>query len=145
MDGSQILSSQSCIQVIRHEDNFPSQLLQHHSAPEIQEVNLFFDYYREKQLLNITGVTNGEFVIVLQGRSKTDNLSLFSPSSMISDALYRAALKIDPTKRECLNFNVWSRKFPNSLELTIEFLVDNSNPLSLLEGYSISLIGQPSS
>jgi hypothetical protein len=146
MDGSQIISSQDqpCNQTIPHDENFPPHLLQHHSVREIQEVNLGFDYQREKQLLNVTGVTDGEFVIVLQGRSATASLSLSSTPSVISNALYQAALKIDSTKRECLYFNVWSRKISkNSLELTVEFLVDNSNPLSLLEGYSMTLKGHP--
>jgi hypothetical protein len=141
LNGSQVVSPQSCNQTIRHDENFPGQLLQHHSVREIQEVSLLFDYRRERQLLNFTGVTDGEFVIVIQGQSATDSLSLSSSSSVISNALYRAALKIDSTKRECLYFNVWIRKTSNSFELTIEFLIDNSSPLSLLEGYSLTLKG----
>jgi hypothetical protein len=143
MDGLQDFSSpHSCNQTIKHEDNFPLQLLQHHSVREIQVVSLLFDYCREKQLINITGITTGEFVIVLQGLSTTVNLPITASASVISNALYNAALKIDPAKRECLSYSVAIRKRTTSLELTIEFLVDNSSPLTLLEGYSVSLQGE---
>lgn len=128
-------------QTLNLEDNFPLSLLQHHSVREIQQVNLIFDYRREIQLINITGVTSGEFVLVLQGIEITNSLPLTASSSTISNALYLAALNIESSKRECLYFNIRTRKLSKSLEITVEFLVDNSAPLSLLEGYSVSLTG----
>jgi hypothetical protein len=143
MDGSQILpSTPSCNQTFNHEDNFPLTLLQHHSVREIQVLSLHFDYHREKQLINITGITTGEYVLVLQGLSTTVNIPTTASASVISNALSTAALKIDSKKRECSSFSVGIRKGTNSLELTVEFLVDNSSPLSILEGYSISLQGE---
>jgi hypothetical protein len=48
--GAQVLSPLSCSQTRAHEDNFPVNLIQHHSVREIQVVSLSIDYHREKQV-----------------------------------------------------------------------------------------------
>jgi hypothetical protein len=85
-DGSQILlSTPSCNQTF-HEDNFPDS-----SSTTLWTRDSSSDH-REKQLINITGMTPGEDVLVLQGLSTSVNIPTTASASVISNALSPAAL-----------------------------------------------------
>ncbi len=72
----------------------------------------------------------------------TDSLTTASTSSQIANALYYASLGLPATVRECTSFSVTKTLSGNDLFLRVQFNVDNSQPLTLLDVFTGDLVGK---
>ena len=72
----------------------------------------------------------------------TDSLTTSSTATEISNALYYASIGLPYNVRECSSFSVTKTLSGNDLFLRVQFNVDNSQPLSLLEVFTADLTGE---
>lgn len=111
------------------EANLPNRLLHHHAKREVQQFQISYNYAREIQLINITGLTdtaNGDFRLVVQGYSQTKRIGLSSTNNEIALALRAAAEEISSAERECRFFSVTRIVGPDFVEIYVEFLEDRA-------------------
>lgn len=80
-------------------------------------------------------MTSGKYKLVLQGYYATVDIDMTATPSQISTALYNTALLI-PTAgtnaRQCSRFGITVQTIEKSLIVTVEFQVENSQPLTKL-------------
>src|SRR6185312_8169106 len=98
----------------------------------------------ETQVINIMNVESGTFNIIIQNAVVTSDLSYSSTASQIQYALDVASQQISSSKRECSYFAVTQVAFTNNNQnmfITVQFEVDNSAPLTLLNVYTPGLVG----
>jgi len=88
-------------------------------------------------------VDSGYFAIVVQGVVATDPLSFSSSNSAISSALTAASSQLSYATRECLYYGVTKSLSTNGkdLQIKVQFNVDNSKPLTMLDLFYGDLIG----
>lgn len=122
----------------------PVGLLQHHAMKSTQRLSITHQFYREIQLINITGLTStsdGSFRLVVQNSRSTETLTLSSTTSQISNALRTASLEISSTIRECSYFSVSVTKRASSVEIYVTFESDATEHMTRLQFTDVSLKG----
>jgi hypothetical protein len=129
-------------EIISPESNFPETLLQHHSVFETQAITVSYEFRRERQVINFTDASSGAFILVVQGKMVTATLTFDSTASAIVNELNAATRKINSKTREVNSFQVWKKRGPTYLELTVQFEVDTQSTLSLLQCFPVSLDGR---
>ena len=90
----------------------------------------------------IRGIEGGSFSLIIQGLAVTDSLTTESTSTEVSNALYAASIGLPSDVRECSSFTVTKTLSGRDLFLRVQFNVDNSQPLSLLEVFTGDLVGK---
>ncbi len=90
----------------------------------------------------IRGIEGGSFSLIVQGLAVTDSLTTASTVTDVANALYYASIGLPSTIRECTSFSVTKTLTGKDLFLRVQFNVDNSQPLSLLEVFTGDLIGK---
>ena len=90
----------------------------------------------------IRGIEGGSFALIIQGLAVTDSLTTSSTSTEIANALYYASIGLPYNVRECSSFSVTKTLSGNDLYLRVQFNVDNSEPLSLLEVFTADITGK---
>lgn len=90
----------------------------------------------------IRGIEGGSFSLIVQGLAVTDSLTTASTATDISNALYYASIGLPYDIRECSSFSVTKTLSGRDLYLRVQFNVDNSQPLSLLEVFTGDLVGK---
>jgi hypothetical protein len=82
-------------------------------------------------------------MIILQNAVATSELSLTSSSSAIATALQTAAWTLPSTTRECSYFSAAVTTVSTTeIVIYVTFLVDNSEPLTLLSVFDSTLTGE---
>lgn len=115
----------------------------HHTLKDIQIISLSMAYRQEQQLVVITGIDDGTFSLVLQNSVATDPLPVTASNSEIANALTNAAVQIPSQSRECTYFGV-SKTLGNggkNIFITVTFNVDNTLPMTSLDVFTGSLLG----
>jgi hypothetical protein len=90
----------------------------------------------------IRGIEGGSFSLIIQGLAVTDSLTTASTASEVANALYYASIGLPSNLRECTSYSVTKTLSANDLFLRVQFNVDNSQPLSLLEVFTADLTGK---
>jgi len=112
--------------------NYHPNFLRYHSLREIQEVSIVTPWFREIQMINISGCTSGNYEILVEGKTLTSVLALTATSSQIRSALTSAGEYISSVSVTKEGINVI---------IKVEFDVDKEELLTMLQVFSVDLDG----
>ena len=90
----------------------------------------------------MNGLPTSSFKLILQSQISTSSLTFTSTGAQIASALSSAANALPSSSRQCSQFSVTSQRLgTNTLKLTVQFLVENSQPLTTLGVYQPDVPG----
>ena len=91
----------------------------------------------------MNGLPTSTFNLILQNAISTSSLSFTSTGAQIATALSNAANTLPSASRQCTQFSVDVQRIgTNTLKLTVQFQVENSQPLTSLSVYQPNVAGK---
>ena len=91
----------------------------------------------------MNGLPTSTYTLLVQGLISTSSLTFSSTGAQIVTALSTAANSLPSASRQCTQFAVTVQRIgTNTLKLTVQFLVENSQPLTQLSVYQPNVAGK---
>ena len=94
------------------------------------------------QTIFISGATSGGYTIILQDAVFTTEILISATGSQVAQALQSAASQLSSSFVQCSYFSAQVKKQGTLLRVDISFLVDAVGPMSMLQVFDSSLVGE---